>query len=794
MKPMQPARSMRRDQPRRPEGTKMKREPQVPTQRPRKHLPLRRRRVPVRLQLGARECGTACLSMVLGYHGREATVAECREHLGMGRDGTDAAALAAAARAYGLRPQAYSIEPEQLPRVPLPAIAHWNFNHFVVVERCSPRWPGWVEIVDPARGRRRVSAEELDAAFTGIVLTLEAGPGFAGGGETRPRPWRSYLAHMLRGRGVPGLLLQILAASLALQLLGLALPLATKLLVDRVIPHRLVGAMETLGAGIAVWAGALLVTNYLRGALLLNLQAKLDSRMMLGFFEHLLSLPFPFFQQRAGGDLMMRVNANSLIREMLTSPTLSLFLDGGFVLVYLAVLALAAPGFAAATLAVGAVQLAILAVSTRRLHGLMQRDLQARAEQESYLVEALHGIATLKACGGEERALELWSSLFLRHLDVTLERGRLSALVDTAMSTLRTASPLALVGLGTARVLAGAMSLGDMLACLAVATAFLAPLSALVANAQQLQVVGAHLDRIVDVLEAAPEQDPRRPRRASRLAGAIATREVSFRYHPRGPLVLDRITFAAAPGQKLGLVGRTGSGKSTLALLLLGFYPPSSGEILYDGVPLADIDLRSLRRQLGVVLQEPHLWSGSVRANIAAHDAGMPLAAIERAARLAALADEITAMPMGYETLLTEGGISLSGGQRQRLALARALAHRPTVVLLDEATSQLDSLTEQQVDRNLSQLGATRIVIAHRLSTVANADQILVLAAGRIVERGTHRELLARGGHYAELASLQPAPGGAPARDERRRTDTGPPAWPRQAVDIGGPHKRKEMP
>jgi len=270
-----------------------------------------------------------------------------------------------------------------------------------------------------------------------------------------------------------------------------------------------------------------------------------------------------------------------------------------------------------------------------------------------------------------------------------------------------------------------------------------------------LQMVGAHLDRIADVLEAKVEQATADAPPAPALTGQIEVQNAGFRYDPNSPWVLRNVSFSVRPGQKIALVGRSGSGKSTLAKLLLGLYAPVEGQVLYDDVSLAELNLRSVRRQLGVVMQESFLFSGSIRQNIAFHDPDMPMERIREAARSAAIEDDIAQMPMGYETRLSEGGSGLSGGQRQRLSLARALAQRPPVLVLDEATSHLDVVSEAAVEQSLSELASTRIVIAHRLSTVRDADVILVLDQGTVVERGTHEELLSKGGYYADLVSSQ---------------------------------------
>ncbi len=711
-------------------------------------LPGGRRRIPFVQQLDASDCGAACLAMVLAYHGKAVRLDDVRQILGISRDGVSALALLEGARWYGLRGRGVALEVEDVGYLPAGSILHWDFGHFMVFECLGA---SWVQLVDPALGRRRVPLEQFRRSFTGVALLLEPGDAFVKEkGESRPmwRHLRQLLFHS-------GLMPRLLLTSALVQLFALGLPALTGALTDRVVPRGDYRLLLVLSVAMASLIFFQFLAAMVRSYLLLHLRTELDARMTLGFVEHLVELPYSFFQRRTAGDLMNRLNSNATIREMLTSSTLSGLLDGSLVLLYLLMLFVVNGSLGLLVLGLGLLQVGVFLWSWRRQAELMARNLQAEARSEAYQVEFLTGMETLKAMGGEHRALDRWSGMFVDVLNISLERGRLNALVDSAMSTLRLGAPLVILCFGAWQVLHGALSLGSMLALNAVALGFLGPLSSLIGTMTQLQLLGSYMDRIHDVLDAPREQEAGKVRRAHKLTGRISLEKVSFRYGPHSPPVTREVSVEIQPGQLIAIVGRSGAGKSTLANLLLGMHLPSSGRILYDGVDLTELDLRSVRQQVGIVLQNPALFSASIRSNITLADPSLPLEAVVEAARLAQIHDEILAMPMGYESVLLDRGTSLSGGQRQRLALARALVRKPAILLLDEATSALDSITESRVHHALASIQCTRIVIAHRLSTVASADLILTLEDGVLVETGTHEQLLARGGAYAALVSAQ---------------------------------------
>jgi ABC-type bacteriocin/lantibiotic exporter with double-glycine peptidase domain len=707
-----------------------------------------RGRVPVVRQLTEGECGAACLAMTLGFFGKAVRVDDLRASLGGGREGTSALSILNLARHHGLRGRGVRAEIDDLKFLPPGCILHWDFSHFVVLERASAQG---VHIVDPAFGRRLVTTAELRRSFTGAVLVLEPGETFEPMSAPRKSAWR-YLREVL---GESGLWVRITVISVLLQCFALALPILTGALVDRVVPKNDYGLLMALSGALAAFIVFHFLGSLIRGHLLLQVRTLVDARMTLGFIEHLAALPYAFFQQRSSGDLMMRLNSNASVRDIITSGVLSALLDGGFVTLYLVILFAISVPIATVALALGALQAAVILLTWRRQRELMSTNLQTQAAAQDYQFEMLTGMETLKAMGVEQAAVDRWSNLFVDVLNVSIARGQLGAVIEAATSALRLGSPLLILGFGGLKVLNGELTLGTMLAVSAVAEGFLSPLATLMTTAGQFQMLGSYIERLDDVLDAPAEQDHSKVRPADTLRGRVKLEHVCFRYGAIGPLALKDVSLEIQPGQHVAIVGRSGAGKSTLARLLVGLYAPESGRLLYDGTDLAELDLRSVRRQFGVMMQQPYLFGGSVRANIALGDPSITLDEVIEAATLAHIHDDIMRMPLGYDSLLAAGGASLSGGQRQRLALARVLARKPAILVLDEATNALDAVTESRVHRELRALRCTTIAVAHRLSTIAAADLILVLENGEVVEQGTHRELLARNGAYAALVHSQ---------------------------------------
>lgn len=704
----------------------------------------RPRSVPVVQQTGATECGLASLASVLAFHGRHIPVHALRDHLTAGRDGTNAADLLHLAERNGLAGRGLRVDAiEDLRRLQRGAILHWRFSHFVVLDRAVKRG---LRVMDPAAGRRIVTWEEVSRNFTGVAVELWPTDTFrtqkAGGRGVL----RDYARVILRSGHLP----QLLAMSAAIQVLGTATPLFTALLVDRIVPREDQGLLLTVAVALIGIAGFSTLFSFVRSRLTVEVMSRIDARLTVSFVERLMELPFSYLQNRSSGDLMLRMNSHVQIRNALTSTAFSAVLDGVFVLAYLVLMLLTDVVVAGLVIVLGVLRVTVFVVTRVRLRELVSESIQRQAAARSYQVRMLSGMEALKSMGAEREVARKWTDLFVKELNIGIEQNRLNATVGAITGALSGVGTMLVLIVGAMRVLDGHMTLGVMLAMNAFAMGFLGPLSKLVGTVSSIYLLGSYVDRIEDVIETEPERRVRGPG-ADVDPREVSMQDVTFRYSDSGPEILQDLSFTIRPGEFVAFVGPSGAGKSTVAKLLLGLYEPTKGHVLYSGTDLATLDLREVRRSIGTVTQTGWYAADSVRENIALGNPEMSLAEVIEAARLACIHDDIAKLPLGYETMLYDGGFLLSGGQMQRLALARALAKGPPVLILDEATSNLDTKLEAQIQARLARLACTRIVIAQRLNTIRSADRIFVLKEGRLVEEGRHGDLLSLDGEYASL-------------------------------------------
>jgi ATP-binding cassette, subfamily B, bacterial len=704
--------------------------------------------VPLVRQLSATDCGPAVLAMVLRYFGKHIALSEIRTLLQSGRDGVDAAAIIRAGRIYGLRGRGVHLDIQDLNKLPTGAILYWRFRHFVVFERLRKKR---VTIIDPGAGRLSLPLAEFSKYFTGVALIFEPTDMFTPVGK-RTTGLSRWISQILEYRG---LLARIVSSSILAQIAIALVPLLTGLVIDRVVPQSDAPLLFELLLGYCLFQSFSVLATFVRAHLFIHLKTQAEAAFTLRFLDHLIDLPYAFFQEHTTGDLLVRLGSNDIIRDLLTSAALSTIVDGTIACFYCVLLLFISIKLTLFVLILAVVRIVLLAVMRWRQKVLLTETIENQSNIQTYQVEMLAGMETLKAMGLEYRAAEHWTNLFIEGLNISIRRGRLDAAFEGLLSLLGSATTLIFLFYGTFLVLQKQLTLGMMVAVGALAGGLLGPLNNLISTALQLQVIEVYLDRLNDVFDTPPEQDSRTVSVPEQLRGSITLQGVTFRYAAEREAVIKDISFHVPAGSRVALVGPSGCGKSTLARLIAGLYDPSSGAVLYDAQNLKFLDRRTVRSRVGMVTQDTQLFGGSIRRNIALSNPEMDFARIVNAAELASIHEDIMQMPMGYETLLTDRGLSLSGGQRQRLALARALANDPAILILDEATSHLDAVTEERVNRSLSSLSCTRIVIAHRLSTIRDADLILVVNDGRVVESGRHDELLGLGSAYSELIAAQ---------------------------------------
>jgi len=711
------------------------------------------RRYPFFMQQSASDCGAASLVMVGRYWGKRFSINRLRDITNADRNGASLRGLAAAAESIGFSPRPVKASLDKLAKQSLPAIAHWEGKHYIVVYAVTR---DRVIVADPAIGQRTLTHAEFLAGWTGYTLLLQPTALLKETDDSSEPFWRFF--ELVKPHWL--VLLEVLAASVLIQIFGLVTPLLTQLLLDRVLVQRSTLTLTAVGLGLLIFSLFRVAMTGLRQYLLDHTANRVDLALIVGFIKHTFRLPLRFFEFRYVGDIISRVQENRKIQRFLTGEALSISLDLLTVFVYVGLMFWYSWKMALLVLVIVPPFVLLALIATPFLQRVSRDIFGAYNAESNYLIESLTGIRTIKSMAIERTVRWHWEELFHKSIKTIFSGQVINNMLLIFSSTIEAVATTALLWFGAWQVIQNQLTIGQLVAFNMLLGNVIRPFQRLIVLWNQLQEVIIAVERIDDVIDAEPEEDWEHGIRQSipPIRGHIRFDRVTFRYHPESEVnTLENLSFEVQPGQTVALVGRSGSGKTTISKLVLGLYPPTEGKILIDGYDVTTISLRSLRQQIGVVDQDTFLFGGTIRENISVGHPEATLDEIIEAAQQAGAHQFIKELQVGYETQIGEGGGMLSGGQRQRLAIARALLGNPRLLILDEATSSLDAESERIIQTNLNKIvkGRTTLIIAHRLSTVRNADLILVLDRGVLVESGTHDELMATRGHYFYLNQQQ---------------------------------------
>jgi len=712
-------------------------------------------KTPTLLQMEATECGAASLGIVLGYYRRFVPLETLREDCGITRDGSKASNILKAAKNYGLQAEGYQVEIEDLKGLPLPLILFWNFNHFLVLEGIRGKR---IFLNDPASGPRVVTPEVFDRSFTGVAISLVPGEDFSSGGSPK-RPWKALQQRL---DPVKTMLFFAVLTGLGLVLPGLLVPGLSQVFLDKVLVGFQTGYFKPLLLFLGVLGLLQGVFTLLQQNMLLRQETALSTCHSSQFFLHVLQLPYSFFIQRFCGEVGNRVALNDQIATTLSRQLATTLLSCSTLVFYFIIMFCYSPLLSLIGVGAASVNVLLLWGINRKRSDLNERILSDRGKFSGIAMSGLQLIETIKSTGGEDDQFSRIAGYLTKTKNAQVKMEFFNTLIEPVPSLLTSVVAACVLCFGGLQVIQGVLTLGMLLAVQTLMNNFLSPVGELVNLSSSFQTVQGTLNRLEDVLRY-PRNSPWNPGADEenpstfpevhpfRLSGNLEVRNLTFGYSRLEPPLIENLSLRLTPGSRVALVGGSGSGKSTVAKLVCGLYDPWEGEVLYDGYPRREIPRDCLARSFAFVDQDIVLYEGSIRENLTLWREGIPEEWIFQACKDVGIHEDIMARPRGYDSLVEENGRNFSGGQKQRLEIARALVMRPSLLVMDEATSALDPPTEQVVDQNLRRRGCTCLIVAHRLSTIRDSDEIIVLHRGKVAERGRHEELIALRGRYYDL-------------------------------------------
>ncbi len=711
------------------------------------------RRFPVVRQIDEMDCGAAALATVCRHYGRSVSLARIRQLVHTSIDGTSLAALCRAATELGLAARSVKASPRNLAQMPLPAIVHWEGNHWLVLYDVGP---GHVRVADPALGLRRLRRAEFEAKWSGYAALFDYTEAFEAAPEgTSSVAWLRPFLHPFRGALAKAVVLAVIASALQMML-----PVFTQVIVDKVIVEGDVGLLQmvvlSMVAVLAFMTVALVVQRYL----LSFAAVRIDAATLDFLMRKLLALPMSYFSTRRTGDIQRRLEGMRRVREFVVQHGVTGLTSAVQIAAAVTLMFVYSPLLGLVFLATAPIYAVMMRFSSRKLRPIFDNLEEGFGRYHSYQIDAIKGIETVKAVAGEGGFRQAMLAQFHRMARRQFNADLTIMVYDAAIQSVTLLSMTLFLWVGAQQVMAGKLTIGALVAFSSLVALANAPIVLLLNLWDNVQLASVLLNRLNDIFEQEPEQgaDHSGLVPVKTLEGRIRFQNVGFRYGgPEAPAILDGITCEVPPGKMVAIVGRSGCGKTTLIKCLAGLLEPTEGTIFYDGVDLKTLNHRDLRRQIGFVLQENHLFDDTIGRNIAFGEDEPDMDRVLWAARVASAHDFVERLPLGYETRVGESGIAISGGQRQRIAIARAVYHQPPILVFDEATSSLDTESERAIKENMDRLlkGRTSFVIAHRLSTIRDADFIVVLEKGRLAEVGNHDELMHRQGLYYYLVNQQ---------------------------------------